>query len=152
MARNWRFNTDEWLRIKKGNRRKTILVVDDEGFLVDILFEVLDSNGYTVLTATSGEEALKVAKKAGVIDLVLTDLIMKPMNGMLLVEQLQQTYPQIKVLFMSGYNKDYVRENLGIHNIAFLVKPVLADTLLEKIAELLDNDNPSSGGLSERDS
>ena len=137
MGRNWRFNTDEWLRVKKGNRRKTILVVDDEGFLVDILFEVLDSDGYTVLTATSGEEALKVAKKTGVIDLVLTDLIMKPMNGIVLSEHLKQTNPLIKVLFMSGYNEDYIRENLGIRNVPFLVKPVLADTLLEKIAELL---------------
>ena len=137
MGRNWRFNTDEWLRVKKGNRRKTILVVDDEGFLVDILFEVLDSDGYTVLTATSGEEALQVAKKAGVIDLVLTDLIMKPMNGIVLSEQLKQTNPQMKVLFMSGYNEDYIQENLGLKNVPFLVKPVLADTLLEKIAELL---------------
>ena len=137
MGRNWRFNTDEWLRVKKGNRRKTILVVDDEGFLVDILFEVLDSDGYTVLTATSGEEALQVAKKAGVIDLVLTDLIMKPMNGIVLSEQLKQTNPLMKVLFMSGYNEDYIRENLGLKNVPFLVKPVLADTLLEKIAELL---------------
>ena len=111
--------------------------MDDEGFLVDILFEVLDSDGYTVLTATSGEEALKVAKKTGVIDLVLTDLIMKPMNGIVLSEHLKQTNPLMKVLFMSGYNEDYIRENLGLKNVPFLVKPVLADTLLEKIAELL---------------
>jgi len=136
---NWKFNTDEWLRIKRGNRKKTILVVDDEGFLVDILFEVLDSQGYSVLTATSGEEALKIAKKAETIDLVLTDLMMKPMNGIVLAEQLKQTNPQIKVLFMSGYTEDYIRENLGIHNVPFLVKPILADHLLEKIPELLGN-------------
>jgi len=139
MRMNWKFNTDEWLRIKKGNRKRTILVVDDEGFLVDILFEVLDSHGYSVLTATSGEEALKIAKKAETIDLVLTDLMMKPMNGIVLADQLKQTNPQIKVLFMSGYTEDYLRENLGIHNVPFLVKPISADNLLEKIPELLGN-------------
>jgi two-component system cell cycle sensor histidine kinase/response regulator CckA len=137
MRMNWKFNTDEWLKIKKGNRKRTILVVDDEGFLVDILFEVLDSHGYSVLTATSGAEALKIAKKAESIDLLLTDLIMKPMNGIMLADQLKQTNPQIKVLFMSGYTEDYIRENLGIHNVPFLVKPILADNLLEKIPELL---------------
>jgi len=136
---NWKLNTDEWLRIKRGNRKKTILVVDDEGFLVDILFEVLDSHGYSVLTATSGEEALKIAKKAEAIDLLLTDLIMKPMNGIVLADQLKHTNPQIKVLFMSGYTEDYIRENLGLYNVPFLVKPILADNLLEKIPELLGN-------------
>jgi two-component system cell cycle sensor histidine kinase/response regulator CckA len=136
---NWKFNTDEWLKIKRGNRKRTILVVDDEGFLVDILFEILDSHGYSVLTATSGDEALKIAKKAQVIDLLLTDLIMKPMNGIVLAEQLKQTNPQIKVLFMSGYTEDYIRENLGIQNVPFLIKPILADSLLEKIPEVLGN-------------
>ncbi len=139
MRMNWKFNTDEWLRIKKGNRKRTILVVDDEGFLVDILFEVLDSHGYSVLTATSGEEALRIAKKTESIDLLLTDLIMKPMNGIMLADQLKQANPQIKVLFMSGYTEDYIQENLGVHNVPFLVKPILADNLLEKVSELLVN-------------
>ncbi|HEY4490420.1 MAG TPA: response regulator [Acidobacteriota bacterium] len=134
---NWRINTDEWLRNKKMNRKKTILVVDDEGFLVDVLFEVLDSNGYSVLTATSGEEALRVAKKAGTIDLLLTDLIMKPMNGPQLADKLKETNPQIRVLFMSGYTQDYIREKLGLGHVEFLVKPVLTDALLAKIPELL---------------
>jgi CheY-like chemotaxis protein len=115
----------------------TILVVDDEGFLVDVLFEVLDSHGYTVLTATSGEEALRVAKKAGTVHLLLTDLIMKPMNGPQLAEKLKETNPEMKVLFMSGYTEDYIHDNLGLHNIQFLVKPILSETLLEKIPDLL---------------
>jgi two-component system, cell cycle sensor histidine kinase and response regulator CckA len=134
---NWKLNTDEWLKLKRANRKKTILVVDDEGFLVDILYEVLVSNGYSVMTATSGEEALQVAKKAATIDLLLTDLIMKPMNGPELAEKLRETNPTIKVLFMSGYTQDYIRENLGLHNVPFLVKPVLTEALLEKIPELL---------------
>ena len=136
---NWKFNTDEWRKIKKGNRKRTILVVDDEGFLVDILFEVLDSHGYSVLTATSGQEALQIAKKTESIDLLLTDLIMNPMNGMALAEQLKQTNPQIKVLFMSGYTQDYIRDKLGIHGVPFLVKPVSADDLLEKIPQVLES-------------
>lgn len=137
MRMNWRYKTGEWIRIKKGNRKKTILVVDDEGFLVDILFEILDSHGYSVLTATSGEEALELAKKAEGIDLVLTDLIMRPMNGPELADKLKQTNPQIKVLFMSGYTEDYIQENLGLHNVPFLIKPISADDLLEKIPQLL---------------
>lgn len=134
---NWKFNTEEWLKIKRGNRKRTILVVDDEGFLVDILFEILDSHGYSVLTATSGEEALQVAKKSSHIDLLLTDLIMKPMNGIALADHLKQSNPEIKVLFMSGYTEDYVRDNLGVTKVPFLVKPISADHLLEKIPELL---------------
>ena len=137
MPMNWRMNTDEWLRIKRGNRKKTILVVDDEGFLVDIIFEILDSHGYHVLTATSGEEALQVAKKGTIIDLLLSDLIMKPMNGLQLAAELKQSNPQIKVLFMSGYTEDYIRENLGLYTVPFLVKPIGADDLLEKIPKLL---------------
>ena len=136
MRMNWRMNTDEWLRIKRGNRKKTILVVDDEGFLVDIIFEILDSHGYHVLTATSGEEALQIAKKGSVIDLLLSDLIMKPMNGLELAAELKQSNPQIKVLFMSGYTEDYIR-GLGIYTVPFLVKPISADDLLEKIPQLL---------------
>jgi len=130
-------NTDEWLRTKRANRKKTILVVDDEGFLVDILFEILDSHGYSVLTATSGEEAIQVSRKAGTIHLLLTDLIMKPMSGLQLAGKLKQTNPQMQVLFMSGYTEDYIRDNLGIDRVPFLVKPILADGLLEKIGELL---------------
>ena len=133
---NWRMNTDEWLRIKRGNRKKTILVVDDEGFLVDIIFEILDSHGYHVLTATSGEEALQIAKKGSVIDLLLSDLIMKPMNGLELAAELKQSNPQIKVLFMSGHTEDYIR-GLGIYTVPFLIKPISADDLLEKIPQLL---------------
>ena len=137
MRMNWKLKTGEWVRIKKGNRKKTILVVDDEGFLVDILFEILDSHGYSVLTATSGEEALQVAKNTKTIDLLLTDLIMKPMNGPELADKLRQTNAQIKVLFMSGYTSDYIKENLGLHNVPFMMKPISADQLLEKIPELL---------------
>jgi two-component system cell cycle sensor histidine kinase/response regulator CckA len=143
MRMNWRMNTDEWLRIKRGNRKKTILVVDDEGFLVDIIFEILDSHGYHVLTATSGEEALQIAKKGALIDLLLSDLVMKPMNGLDLAAELKQTNPQIKVLFMSGYTEDYIRENLGLYTVPFLVKPISADDLLEKIPQLIGTQSGS---------
>ena len=134
---NWRMNTADWLKLKKANRKKTILVVDDEGFLVDILFEILVSHGYSVFTATSAEEALHVAKKQPVVDLLLTDLIMKPLNGVQLADELKKTYPEVKVLFMSGYTRDYIRENLGFHHVAFMEKPISADDLLEKIPALL---------------
>ncbi len=132
-------NTGDWLKQKKANRSKTILVVDDEGFLVDVLYEVLSSHGYSVSTATSGEEALRIAQKATSIDLVLTDLIMKPMNGIELADLLKKTYPEVKVLFMSGYTQDHVREKLGMVPVAFLVKPVSAEDLLEKVRQLLSN-------------
>jgi two-component system, cell cycle sensor histidine kinase and response regulator CckA len=136
-------NTGEWLKTRKANRKKTILVVDDEGFLVDVIFEILDSHGYSVLTATSGEEALQVAKKAANVDLLLTDLIMKPMNGPQLAAELKKRNPNVKVLFMSGYTLDYIRENLGLRDIAFLIKPLSAQDLLEKIPQLLEIPFPS---------
>ena len=137
MRMNWRMNTEEWIRTKRGNRKKRILVVDDEGFLVDIIFEILDSHGFHVLTATSGEEALQIAKKGPPVDLLLSDLVMKPMNGLELAAELKQSNPEIKLLFMSGYTEDYIRENLGILTVPFLVKPISADDLLEKIPKLL---------------
>jgi two-component system, cell cycle sensor histidine kinase and response regulator CckA len=135
---NWRMNTGDWLKQKKANRKKTILVVDDEGFLVDVIFEILDSHGYSVLTATSGPEAIQISKKPGTVDLLLTDLLMKPMNGLQLADEMKKTHPQVKVLFMSGYTEDYIRESLGLLHISFLVKPVSADDLLEKIPQLLN--------------
>jgi two-component system cell cycle sensor histidine kinase/response regulator CckA len=138
---NWRMNTGDWLKTKKANRKKTILVVDDEGFLVDVIFEILNTHGYSVLTATSGEEALQLAKKADHIDLLLTDLIMRPMNGPDLAQELKKQHPDVKVLFMSGYTLDYIRENLGLQNVAFLIKPLSAQDLLEKLPEILGTSN-----------
>jgi two-component system cell cycle sensor histidine kinase/response regulator CckA len=68
---------------------------------------------------------------------------MKPMNGLDLAAELKQTNPQIKVLFMSGYTEDYIRENLGLYTVPFLVKPISADDLLEKIPQLIGTQSGS---------
>src|SRR5262249_51654149 len=84
--------------------RETVLVVEDEHAVRQLARQVLQTSGYTVLTADHGEEALTVAAgHGGPIHLLLTDLVMPRMNGRQLAEELGRFRPGVKVVFMSGY-------------------------------------------------
>src|SRR6476620_1510825 len=95
---------------------KVILVVDDEPDLLDLLREVLEINGHTVMGAGSGREALEIwEKKIDQIDLLLTDLTLPAgMSGVALAEKLQTHKPGLKVIYTGGHDRTIVAEKYSL--------------------------------------
>jgi two-component system cell cycle sensor histidine kinase/response regulator CckA len=125
---------------------ETVLVVEDDETLREIIAEALDTYGYRVLAAANGVEALAVASTfVSRIDLLLTDVVMPQMNGKELADRLSQTHPNMRVLFMSGYADDAIeRYEVSGDGIAFLQKPFTAEILARQMRGLLDVVAPST--------
>ena len=123
-----------------GRGNETILVVEDEQSVRDLVREELTKIGYRIVEAMNGIEACLIATQySGQFDMLLTDIVMPGMNGRELAGRLHLIYPNLKVLFMSGYLDD-VTANAGLeqHQTAFLQKPFTPDVLARSIRELLD--------------
>jgi two-component system cell cycle sensor histidine kinase/response regulator CckA len=118
-----------------------LLVVEDEPAVRHLACMVLQAQGYEVLLASSGEEGLRVVReqKGPAIRLVITDVIMPKMDGNVMAESLRSAYPELKILFTSGYNDDAIAHH-GVLNpeVAFLPKPYTPATLTRKVRDLLD--------------
>lgn len=119
--------------------QETILVVEDEQAILDLIGSMLDRLGYQVLKAATPGEAIEMAEQHPVaIDLLLTDVIMPEMNGRSLAKNIQTRHPDIQCVFMSGYTADVIVRhgvlNTGVH---FLQKPVSLKVLANKIREVL---------------
>jgi len=120
---------------------ETLLVVEDEPALRNLACRVLETQGYQVLSAAHGEEALEIARdhRGSEIRLVITDVIMPLMGGRELAQSLQTLYPGVKVLFTSGYTDDAIaRHGVLEPGVEFLAKPYTAAHLAHKVRELLD--------------
>ena len=119
---------------------ETILLVEDEPAVRNVAIRVLMNQGYFVLAACSGEEALALADKvAGAIDLILTDVVMPDMGGPELVARLVERWPGVRALFMSGYAEgDKVRAGMKEAATSFLQKPFSSDSLVLMVREVLD--------------
>ena len=119
---------------------ETVLLVEDEEAVRTVATRVLRNQGYFVIAACNGEEALSLAEKVrGAIDLVLTDVVMPDMAGPEMVVHLLERWPGIRVVFMSGYAQgDKVRTEIADQETSFLQKPFSADSLLLTVREVLD--------------
>jgi PAS domain S-box-containing protein len=118
---------------------ETVLLVEDEQAVRDMAHEILKSNGYNVLRAGDGNEAMKVSEQfQGPIDLMVTDVVMPHLGGRELAEKLSVTRPGMRVLYMSGYTDDaIVHHGVLDGRAAFLEKPFTPDVLALKIREVL---------------
>jgi two-component system, cell cycle sensor histidine kinase and response regulator CckA len=119
---------------------ETILLVEDDDVVRRLVCEVLTSNGYRILEAKSGKAALSICRShAGVIHLLLTDVIMPAMGGRELKDKVTNLCPDVKILFMSGYTDDSVA-NRGIYDadFAFIEKPFTPDGLARRVREVLE--------------
>jgi two-component system cell cycle sensor histidine kinase/response regulator CckA len=119
---------------------ETILAVDDDPIMLELVAEVLKPLGYKVLLANSGEQALEIAaSRQDKIDLLMTDVMLPGIKGQELAKQMITTSPEVNVLFMSGYlcpSMAYNDKEKGFE--AFLQKPFTPSAMLRKIRKLLD--------------
>ena len=112
---------------------ETILVVEDEPALLEVTRRILDENGYEVLAAPGGAQALTLAEEhPGEIDLLLTDVVMPELLGTEVAERLSALRPQVRVLFMSGYAQPVV----GLTG-EIIDKPFTEAALLDRLRVLL---------------
>jgi two-component system cell cycle sensor histidine kinase/response regulator CckA len=120
---------------------ETLLVVEDEPAVRHLARGVLQAQGYTVLTAPNGQDALRVARehRGSPISLVVTDVVMPRMGGKMMAECLKVTYPDLKVLFTSGYTEEAVtHEGVPAEDIDFLPKPYTTTSITRKVRMMLD--------------
>lgn len=121
---------------RPADARKTILIVDDDPVILDLVSGYLTKkNQYTIITATSGEEAVRLSKNhVGQIHLLLTDFQMPKMSGVVLATEMSQQRPDLKVLLMSGFTDGMLVLNEGWH---FLAKPFVPSQLNNLIVSLI---------------
>jgi PAS domain S-box-containing protein len=122
-----------------GHGQATILLVEDEPDILELVTLMLEKKGYTVLAASSPVEAIQLAESHfDQIDLLMTDVIMPEMNGRILSRKMQVLYPNIKHLFMSGYPADVIANQGALDpGIPLIEKPFSISTLENTIRQVL---------------
>jgi PAS domain S-box-containing protein len=119
---------------------ETILLVEDEAMVRSLTRQILEEFGYTILAARNGVEAVSICEEQGSeIDLLLTDVVMPEMGGRELAERFAPLYPQMRILFTSGYTDDaVVRHGVIAAGTNFIQKPFTPQGLMRKVREVLD--------------
>lgn len=118
---------------------ETILLVDDEDYIRELVSAILAIEGYNVLEAESGPKAIQVAEDyGGPIHLLLTDVVMSPMSGSELVREIGPRRPETKILYISGFPDDaIVQYGINQSQVSFLAKPFTPKILVQKIRSIL---------------
>ena len=126
--------------VKTERGSETVLVAEDEGQVRHLVSHILRQQGYTVIEAENGADALRLsARYASDIDLLLSDVVMPELNGPELARQLVLLRPQLKMIFMSGYTDEAVFERSGLRSEQTLLqKPFAPEVLAAKVREVLD--------------
>jgi len=109
----------------------TVLLVEDEPMVRAVAERALTRHGYQVITADNGEDALEVLARNEPVDLLISDVVMPGMDGPTMVELARKTRPELKILFMSGYAEEQLRNSLDVDNVSFLPKPFSVQELAE---------------------
>uniref|UniRef100_UPI0035CB85D5 response regulator n=1 Tax=uncultured Sphingomonas sp. TaxID=158754 RepID=UPI0035CB85D5 len=109
----------------------TVLLVEDEAMVRAVAERALVRQGYQVLTADNGEAALEVLEKSGRPDLLISDVVMPTMDGPTMVRHVRERYPDLPVLFMSGYAEETLRKSIDLDHVLFLPKPFSVQQLAE---------------------
>ena len=115
----------------------TVLLVEDEPMVRTVAERALTRHGYTVITATNGEEALEVINRGEPIELLISDVVMPLMDGPTMVREARKSRPNLPILFMSGYAEEQLRNSIDIDNVSFLPKPFSVQELAEAARKVL---------------
>jgi two-component system, cell cycle sensor histidine kinase and response regulator CckA len=127
------------------DRTKSVLVVDDEPEIRKLVGAMVTQFGYSVLTADSGEHALALYKTQGPFELLITDVVAPGMSGPMLAEKITALQPDLKVLYISGFdNTQVVQKYVVNRGHALLIKPFAVSDLRNKIEELLEVSAPQT--------
>lgn len=129
--------------------KETILVVDDEESLRTVIVDLLGHLGYCAISAANGQDALKLALDyPGKIDLLLTDVVMHPLTGPMLAEQLMRSRPEMKVIFISGYaNPSLAPDGVLKPGTVLVQKPFSMKILSARLREVLGYPAPAGAGF-----
>jgi len=131
----------ELASVERERGSETILLVEDDDAVRNLVLRILTSSDYTVLEARNGEEAIQVCQQhEGPLHLLLTDVVLPGgMSGLQIAERLAPLHPEARVLYMSGYTDDAIgRHGVLEPGIAFLEKPFAPTTLVRKVRLVLD--------------
>jgi signal transduction histidine kinase/CheY-like chemotaxis protein len=122
--------------------RETVLFVDDEQTIIEVMQDILEALGYRVLAANSGEEAVNIYHSMkGKIDLVILDVIMPGMGGMETFEAIKAIDPDVKVILSSGYSVNHIAKEIMDRGCrAFIQKPFNIETISKKVRDVLQGD------------
>jgi two-component system cell cycle sensor histidine kinase/response regulator CckA len=116
----------------------TILLVEDEDMVRAVAERALTRQGYQVMTAENGEAALELLARTGhAPDLLISDVVMPTMDGPTMVRHARQRYPDLPILFMSGYAEEQLRKSIDLDRVAFLPKPFSVQELAEAARDVL---------------
>ncbi|MBN8832117.1 MAG: response regulator, partial [Sphingomonadales bacterium] len=115
----------------------TILLVEDEDMVRSVAERALTRQGYTVITASDGEQGLARMAQAERVDLLISDVVMPGMDGPTMVRAIRANHPDLPVLFMSGYAEEQLRQSIDIADVAFLPKPFSVNQLAEAARDVL---------------
>jgi PAS domain S-box-containing protein len=120
---------------------ETVLVVEDEEAVRQLVCNILEMNGYDVLQASNGAKALELGEyHKGPIHLVVTDIVMPGMTGPVVAKQILENRPDVKVLFISGYSDGAIaHQGLLDGDAAYIEKPFGIEILVQKVREILDS-------------
>lgn len=121
---------------------ETVLVVEDEPEVRELLMIWLKETGYDVIEAAHGYEAIEMSQAyEGKINLLITDVVMPQMNGVEVAEELTRHRPDMKVLFISGFNEERIMQHgVAEADVHLLMKPIYRDSLAPKVREVRDMD------------
>lgn len=134
-------NTPAAVSVPPPNGHETVLLVEDEAFVRDLVREFLQASGYRVLEASCAEDALRIVNDRAnqPIDLLVTDVVLPGLNGVRLAERLKSQVPGLEALYISGYPGDAMfRGDVFDPGPAFLAKPFTRHVLTQKVREILN--------------
>jgi DNA-binding NtrC family response regulator len=125
----------------------TILVVDDEAEIRKLVTAMLTRSGYRVLTADSGQNAVRLFRNNPGVDLLLTDVVAPGMSGPMIADEIAALKPDVKVVFMSGYDSTQVVQRYVVERgYSLLIKPFNMEQLGRMVAQVMAGQRTSAAG------